>query len=130
MSDRPENLNPERTIFERRRFVRVDGTFVVSYSDITAQQQKTDISQTKNISVGGILFTTDREFPVETVLRVRLRLPETPDYINVKVKVVDSKQRVKGMMYDTRVKFISIKLEDRDAVRKIVEYRLREQKEH
>lgn len=125
MPDRPESLDRRRSIFERRKFTRVDGTFVVSYTDITTQEQKTDVTQTKNISVGGILFTADREFSADTVLRLRLRIPDALDYINVKVKVVESIQKVKGMMYDTRVKFIGITEEDRDSIRKMVEYRLR-----
>ena len=124
MLDEGENLNLEGSIFERRKFVRIDATFVVSYSDITAQEQRVDVSQTKNISVGGIWFTADKKFPVETVLILRLRLPESPDYINVKVQVVDSKQRVKGMIYDTRVKFIGIREKDKDAISKIIEWRL------
>jgi len=129
MSDRPEGLDRRRSIFERRKFTRVDGTFVVSYTDVTTQEQKTDVTQTKNISVGGVLFVAGKGFPAGTVLRLKLRVPDAPDYINVKVKVVESIQRVKGMMYDTRVKFIGMKEEDRDAIRKAVEYHLKKPKD-
>ena len=125
MPDRSGSLDRGRGIFERRKFIRVGGTFVVSYTDITTQEQKTDVTQTKNISVGGILFTAGREFSADTVLRLKLRLPDVPDYINVKVKVMGSKQRIKGLMYDTRVKFIGIREEDRDAIRRIVEHHLK-----
>ena len=51
-------------------------------------------------------------------------MPVSSDYMNVKVKVVDSKEIAKDLLYDTRAKFISLKEEDRDAIRKLVEYHL------
>ncbi|NQT75920.1 MAG: PilZ domain-containing protein [Candidatus Omnitrophica bacterium] len=129
MPDKPEKLNPESYVFERREFIRISGNFVVSYSDVTTREAKSDITQTKNISAGGIFLTTDRKFPVGTVLRVKLRLPDTPDYIDIKVKVMGSHQRVKGVLYDTRVKFIRIRDEDRVFIRKMVDYSLRKGKE-
>ncbi len=121
-------LGSERILFERRRFIRVDGSFIVSYTDIFAQQPKSDLSQTKNISLGGILFTADRNISVGSPLNVKLKLPTTPDYINVRVKVVDCKERVKGIMYDVRAKFINISEIDRDSIRKIVECYLKTMK--
>ncbi|MFC1621586.1 PilZ domain-containing protein [Candidatus Omnitrophota bacterium] len=115
-------------IFDRRRFVRVDGTFVVSYKDISTAYPKNDISQTKNISQGGLLFTTDRKFIEGTALKLRLRLPDSHDYIDVKVRVVDSAQKVKNIMYETRARFISITDEGKDSIRKIVERSLREER--
>lgn len=126
----PERLNLDKFIFERRRFVRVSGNFVVSYTDVTTQETKSDITQTKNISLGGILFTTDREFPLGTILKIKLRLPDSREYINLKVKVVGSKERMKDVLYETRVKFIGIKDEDKDCIRRIVEYQLKKQGEH
>jgi c-di-GMP-binding flagellar brake protein YcgR len=123
MPDEIESSN-SNIIFERRRFVRVGGTFVVSYCDVSGAESRSDITQTKNISAGGIMFTTDREFPAGTILRVRLRLPDALDYINVKIQVVGSNKKGKGFLYDTRGKFIGIKEEDREAIKKIVEHNL------
>lgn len=129
MPDEPKRLNGRRIIFERRKFVRIDGSYAVYYTDITTQEPKSDAGQAKNISAGGILFITDREFPEGTVLKLRIRLPDEQDYISVKVRVVYSRQRVKGLLYDTRAKFIGIREEHRDAIRKIVEYNLQKRKE-
>jgi len=114
------------SIFERRKFVRIDGTFVVSYSDVRTPNPKTDITQTKNISTGGILFTTDRLFAPGTILRLRLRLPDSADYINIKVQVVGSNPLQKGrsLLHETRVKFTGMREEDREAIKRIVELNL------
>lgn len=128
MQEGPGNLNRDNIIFERREFVRIDGTFVVSYCDIKSSDRKYDLSQTKNISLSGILFTTDRQFQPGAILRVGLRLPNSADYLYAKVKVIDSKERIKGVMYDTRAKFIGIRDEDKDAIKRIVEYNIRQEK--
>jgi len=123
MPEEKNSFNPN-IIFERRRFVRVEGSFVVSYKDITTSEGKSDITQTKNISLGGILFTTDREFPPGTLLRLNMRLPYVSTYINVKAQVVDCTK--KGILYNTRAKFVGLKDEDKEAINRIIEYNLRQ----
>lgn len=124
MADEERRLRPE-VIFERRRYVRIKGNFVLSYKDITTQEAKSDISQTKDISVGGLLFTSQQKFSPGTLLKLKLRLPDTPDYINVKVEVVASRQLVKNVMYDTRAKFVKIDDKHKDYIRKIIDYNLK-----
>ena len=125
MSDEHRRLNPEGAIFERRRFVRIGGSFIVSYTDISTAQLKTDITQTKDISLGGILFTTDKKLKSGSVLRIKVRVPESPDYLNLKVSVVHSKERVKNMLYETRAKFIGISGKNRDAISRLMKYHFR-----
>ena len=124
MADEEKGLTPE-VIFEKRRYVRIKGNFVVSYKDITTQEAKSDISQTKDISAGGLLFTSQEKFSPGTILKLKLRLPDRPDYINVKVEVVASRQLVKNVMYDTRAKFVKIDDEHKDHIRKIVDGNLK-----
>ena len=126
MPDEKERFNPN-IIFERRRFVRIDGTFVLSYRQAGIEDPKSDITQTRNISVGGLLFMTDKLFPLGAILVLKLRLPDREDHIDIKVKVVGSRQIRKNVLYETRAKFVDIKEEDRDAVRKIVGYNLGQQ---
>ena len=59
---------------DRRRQPRVAGKFVVSYR-VKAEVNNYDISQTRNLSLGGMLLTTNREFGPGTVLAIDIRLP-------------------------------------------------------
>lgn len=120
MSENTEGLN-SNIIFERRKFVRIDKTYIISYRNASAKELRNDVTQTKNISAGGLLFTTDRQFSPETVLIVKLRLPGASDCIETELKVVDSKQRTNTTFYETRGKFIGIKEEDRNAIKRLVE---------
>ncbi|HTY45529.1 MAG TPA: PilZ domain-containing protein [Patescibacteria group bacterium] len=92
---------------ERRRYVRVDGRFIVSYHVLNAGQRH-DVSRTKNLSLGGMAFTNDRPFEKGTCLGVKIMLPTTPEPIIVTGEVVDSKELVRGLIYDIRLKFSHI----------------------
>ncbi len=113
---------------EKRRFVRVSGAFVVSYTEEYGPKAA-DISQTKNISIGGLLFTTHRGFLPDAILSLKIRIPETLEYINLKAKVIESVQIIKDLMYDTRVAFIQVGDEDKVAISKTVEYLLKKERE-
>ena len=129
MADENKDFMPEM-IFERRKFVRIDGTYVAAYREAASSDPKSDITQTKNISVGGALITTDRQFKPGAKLIVKLRLPDKPDYIDVKVEVVDSVKKSKGrsLLCNTRVKFIGIRDKDREHINKIVAYNIEKHK--
>ena len=59
---------------ERRQSQRIHGRFIVSYR-ILEDASALDITQTKNISLGGMLLTTNRAFSRGTKLGIEIRLP-------------------------------------------------------
>jgi hypothetical protein len=92
---------------ERRKHPRVSGRFVVSYS-LLEDVHDLDISQTRNIGLGGIMFTTNRFFATGTKLVLELRLPYHTDPIAVIGQVLESREVTKNLIYDTRIQFISV----------------------
>lgn len=100
---------------ERRRYVRVDGRFIVSYHVLNAGQRH-DVSRTKNLSLGGIAFTNDRPFEKGTCLGLKLMLPTVPEAILIAGEVVESKELVRGLIYDIRLKFTLIDQEAGKAI--------------
>jgi len=117
-----EDFQPNDIKFEKRKFKRINGNYIVSYAPIKGEDLKFDISQTKNLSEGGLLFISDRKFEKDIVLKIKLRLPEFSDYVIVKARVVDSMQRAKGIMCETRVIFVDIDKNVREAIRRLVEH--------
>ena len=107
--------------FEKRKFKRINGNYVISYVPIKGEDLKFDVSQTKNLSEGGLLFISDRKFEKDIVLKIKLRLPEFSDYVIVKARVIDSIQRAKGIMHETRVIFVDIDKNVREAIRRLVD---------
>ncbi len=109
---------------ERRKFARADGRFIVSYRVIPANDNA-DISQTKNLSLGGMLLTTNCQFLPGTNLALEIRLPFDPNPIMIVAKVLESKEVTKGIIYDTRLIFMAIDEKHRNIVGETVDYYLK-----
>jgi c-di-GMP-binding flagellar brake protein YcgR len=92
---------------ERRKHPRIAGRFSVSYR-IIEKSDEIDISQTKNLSLGGMLLTTNRKFTSSTQLVLEIRLPFTPKPIILIGKVLESHEVTKDLIYDTRLEFIAL----------------------
>ena len=120
--DNKQESQPDNVRFERRRFKRISGSYIVSYVPMKTEELKFDISQTKNISEDGMLFISDRKFEKDVVLKMKLRLPVFSDYVIVQTQVIDSIQRVKGVMYETRARFIEAEKKVRESIRKLVDH--------
>lgn len=89
---------------ERRAHPRTEANLVVSYRS-RGIGSSYDISQSKNLSQGGMLLTTNRALAGGALLTMTLRLPHMPDAIEVIGKVVMSKEIVRELIYDTHVQF-------------------------
>jgi len=92
---------------DKRKHPRVMARFIVSYR-ILDENDSRDITQTKNISLGGMLLTTNRQFNPGTNLALEIRLPFDPNPIMLVGKVIESKQITKNLIYDTRITFLAI----------------------
>lgn len=106
---------------DRRKFPRVSGRFIVSYR-ILHDIDNVDISQTKNISMGGMLLTTNRQFEEGTNLALEIRLPFDPDPIMLIGKVLESKEVSRNLIYDTRLMFLAVDSKHRKVISETVDY--------
>jgi c-di-GMP-binding flagellar brake protein YcgR len=84
-----------------------------------------DITQTKNISLGGMLLTTNRQFENGTNLALEIRLPFDPNPIMIIAKVLESREITKNLIYDTRLMFLSVDEKHRKAISETVNYYLK-----
>jgi len=106
---------------ERRRHQRVSGRFIVSYRIIEPDDVR-DISQTKNISLGGMLLTTNRHFEIGTNLALEIRLPFDPSPLMIMAKVAESKEITKNIIYDTRLVFLAVDEKHRKTIQETISY--------
>ncbi|MCX5706164.1 MAG: PilZ domain-containing protein [Candidatus Omnitrophica bacterium] len=112
---------------ERRKHPRVAGRFIVSYR-IMDEINNIDITQTKNISMGGMLLTTNKLFNPGTNLALEIRLPFDPHPIMLIGRVVESREIMKNMIYDTRLEFIAVDERHRKVIGETVAYYLKKEK--
>jgi hypothetical protein len=106
---------------EKRKHRRVNGRFMVSYR-ILEETDDIAITQTKNLSLGGMLITTNKKFNPGTTLAIEIRLPFEGDPIMLVGKVVESLEITQGLIYDTRVEFLSVDDKHKDIMNKTVDY--------
>jgi Tfp pilus assembly protein PilZ len=109
---------------ERRKLPRIPGRFIVSYR-ILEDKDAVDISQTKNLGLGGMLITTNRRFLEGTNLALEIRLPFDPNPIMLIGKVLDSREITKELIYDTRVQFLAVDESHRKVIMATVDYYLK-----
>ena len=109
---------------DKRKHPRVMAHFIVSYR-ILDENDLRDITQTKNISLGGMLLTTNRQFNAGTNLALEIRLPFDPNPIILVGKVIESKQITKNLIYDTRISFLAIDEKHRAVIGETVSCYLR-----
>ena len=92
---------------EKRKYPRVDARFVVSYR-IVEDDNIMDLSQIKNLSLGGMLFTTMDHFDPGTQLSIEMRVPVDPHPVEIVGRVVDSCKVSKESIYNTRIEFLTV----------------------
>jgi len=98
---------------ERRKFIRINTNFVVSYYVYPGHVNKTDMTLTRNVSLGGICFTTDKHFPPNTMLHITLRLPKIEKLLEAIGEVVYATQeKSKKLLFDLGIKFVQIDEKD------------------
>ena len=109
---------------ERRKHPRICGRFIVSYRILDANDS-VDISQTRNLSMGGMLLTTNMQFEPGTNLALEIRLPFDPNPIMLIGKVVESRVITKDLIYDTRLSFLAVDERHRNVISQTVAYYLK-----
>ncbi|MEW6102168.1 MAG: PilZ domain-containing protein [Candidatus Omnitrophota bacterium] len=106
---------------DRRKHPRITARFIVSYR-ILDEVDKTDISQTKNLSLGGMMLTTNKQFAPGTHLALEIRLPFDPHPIMIVAKVLESREVTRNLIYDTRLIFINVDSKHRKIIGETVDY--------
>ena len=92
---------------EQRKHKRLGANFVVSYK-IQALPNGYDLSQTRNVSQGGMMFTTNKLYDKGDCLAITVRFPFVPQKIEVSGIVIESNVKVRDLIYETRIKFLNI----------------------
>ena len=106
---------------ERRKHSRINGRFLVSYR-ILEESDNIDITQTKNLGMGGMLLTTNRKFEPGTNIALEIRLPFDPNPIMLVARVLESHEVTKNLIYDTRLMFFSVDERHRKVINETVNY--------
>lgn len=105
--DKNENLPEGEKEAEQREYFRLDKAIIVSYCLKDDPKKIYDMSQTRNISFGGMLFTIGQYLEKGTLLDMIVKFP----FIRERIKMVGEVAYCslkKGNIYELGVKFVDL----------------------
>ena len=81
-----------------------------------------DISQLKNISLGGMCFVTSRKYAPGTKMAIELKTPYLAGTTSLKGTVLESHEKAVNILYETRLMFDPLTPQAQVVLNKIVSY--------
>jgi len=107
---------------ERRKYIRIKKSFILKFHLKRAPEQEFEITQLKNISKGGMCFITAKAYPKAEMVVLNLRTPYLVDETILEGAILESHEKIKDIIYETRVKFESISPQAEFLIEKLEEF--------
>ncbi len=117
MGEKPRNPKDER-----REDQRIDRSFILSYFCLETPEEKFEITQVKNISLGGMCFVTTQHFEPSIKLGLELKTPYLSGTTYVEGVVLESHEKMKDKIYETRLQFGKLDAEAKILLEKLIEF--------
>ena len=106
----------------RRKHVRIYRNYILSYHLKGKGNIKYEMSQVNNISRGGINFTVTAPFEKGGDLVIEMKTPFLNDHVTLQGTVLESREKVEGLLYEIRVQFHGLTPEAEEILLKIEQY--------
>ncbi len=107
---------------ERRKHKRIDKHFILFYSEKDFPEREYESTQLKNISGGGMCFVTSRKFEPGVKIVIQLKTPYLAEATHLEGRVLESHEKVRDMIYETRIKFESLDRQGEFILSKLSEF--------
>ena len=107
---------------EHRQYKRIKKSFLLSYFDPKMPKKKFEITQLKNISLGGMCFVTTRSFEPSVTLGIELKTPYIAGSVLLEGNVMQSHEKMKGTIFETRLEFKRLGTEAKVSLEKLMEF--------
>ncbi|MBF0384657.1 MAG: PilZ domain-containing protein [Candidatus Omnitrophica bacterium] len=125
--DKPDNRNGRQT--ERRGYSRIKKNYILTYFKKDDPNDIYEITQLKNISLGGMCFVTTKKIAPGTFVGINLQTPYISEVTNVNGKILESHEKAKNIVYETRLQFEELKPEAEFVLKTLINYFLDGEKE-
>jgi c-di-GMP-binding flagellar brake protein YcgR len=113
---------------DKRAFTRMDKSISLYYKVYKSQEElikkvpvPEEESITKNISAGGLLFTSDKALAVGSILDLKMELPDGEGTIHCLAKVVRTEETEEGRSYDIGICFLDIASSHRARINRYIQ---------
>lgn len=107
---------------ERRKYKRISKHFILTYYNPEDPKVRHNASQVKNISAGGMCLVTAQSFAPGTVLRIEMKTPYLSNLTRLDGEVLESMERIKDVIYETRLQFSDLSEEAKFILQKVTDH--------
>lgn len=95
---------------------------LIKYNLVNNPAHKKTVTNARDISAGGVLFTSDANFPKGSMLEMDIYLPPLKNFFTAMANIVDT-TKIKGTkQYWARARFTAIDPEDKKRIQAYVEH--------
>ncbi len=113
---------------DRRKFPRTSHTYTISFKEHNEPEINWDISNTRNLSLGGALFLSSEPLLTGSLLDIRLKIPAQNAHCKCRAIVQRCKGPFKGAFYKIAIYFAEIDTNSIEQLRKSVGFFLEKNK--
>ena len=117
-----KEFSEPRSWEEKRRHKRLNKNFIMTYYEKSKPNDKYEMTQLKNISMGGLCFVTTKGFAPGTTLGIDLHTPYLSDVTHLEGVVLESHEKVKGILYETRIQLSFLDVQAEYLMAKLIEF--------
>jgi hypothetical protein len=100
--------------------MRIEKHFIISYYEKDDPMIKHDISQIKNISLGGMCFVSAQSYAPSTKIGIDMRTPYLTDTVPMEGTVLESREKIRNMIYETRLVFDKLSEQAELIIKKLI----------
>ncbi len=115
-------MTAEKQGIERRQFVRIKKNYIIRFFEKNNPSVKFEVSQIENISKGGLCFTSNVFLTIGSNIAIELRTPYIADTIYLEGHLLNSTEKVRGLIYVNHLKFLNVTPEALEVLEKIEKY--------
>ncbi len=112
----------ESNFQERRQYKRIEKHFILSYYATDHPEHRFAATQIKNISGGGMCLITEQTFTPGTILELEVKSAFFSNITRLQGEVLQSHERVKNIIYETRIQFKNISPEAEAVIKKSITF--------
>lgn len=124
MNSKKYEYNPHH---ERRASKRVKKNFILTYFEVNNPSKKHEITQLRNISMGGMCFVSSVNIAPGTELSIDLKTPYLSNATYLKGTVLESHEKINNLIFETRLQFKDLTVDAKFLLNKLIEFFLDEE---
>ena len=110
---------------ERRQYIRIQKPLFISYTLEKDPLKKQEVTQLKNISVGGMCFLSNAKLEAQSNIAIELKAPHFAETTAIKGVILESQEKIPNMIYENRVSFGKLQTGENFILKRVIETFLR-----